>query len=590
MYNVYALLVGIQDYPAPVTPLKGPREDAARIAQSLSNCFAPQHLKIKTLLDEEATKENIIRNFRTHLGQAEEEDVALFFFAGHGSRNTSAPELVTGGLSPEGRDETLVCYDSRSGEGKDLADKEFAVLLEEIGNKGPRIICWFDCCHAGNITRKSHHPTAPVSRFISEHTQPWALSDYLNGYFSQQESLFIPEVPHIVLSACKRNQTALEINGSGLFTQCLCLALKKLGPNIAISALHRWISIALENLAHVYGRTQQPQLEMFGANPESTLWDPDQRGEFHGRTVYFKNGEWFMDKGAIDGLRLDQILAGRISGTEIPVRLKEVGPEIVKLDVVADQLEQVEVDWEGVFTLEPVKISIEKEYWNLCEGILPVRNTPTIAADLIFEEMEGKWRWRNGKSPLGGQFPLPSAASLDDSIAAIVKKAGRWKNGLMMAGTGDFFPEIRFGFFDPAMEEFFPETRTWLKLTQPEFKKNLQIRAQNNGAHPLYFTLVCFQSDLEIVAMPPVPAPAHSEEIILFGANPEHFVYLPKTIPHNTTWLRLIVSDHKPDWFLLGQSAGHSNDEPTRFQTSKGLQIGNWHCLDLILELVESNA
>ena len=130
--NIYALLVGIDEYIAPVPPLKGCVNDIMAIAEYLQGRVASvgYQLHLRTLLNEEATRNAIADGFRQHLCQATSEDVAFFYFAGHGSQERSPQEFWT--LEPDRLDETLVCYDSRSDGGWDLADKELAKLIAEV--------------------------------------------------------------------------------------------------------------------------------------------------------------------------------------------------------------------------------------------------------------------------------------------------------------------------------------------------------------------------------------------------------------------------------------------------------------------------
>jgi uncharacterized caspase-like protein len=91
------------------------------------------HLKI--LLNEQATRQAVIDGFRDHLSQAGPDDVALFFYAGHGSQENAPEEFWH--LEPDRLDETLVCYDSRTDGSWDLTDKELAKLIAEVAAKKP---------------------------------------------------------------------------------------------------------------------------------------------------------------------------------------------------------------------------------------------------------------------------------------------------------------------------------------------------------------------------------------------------------------------------------------------------------------------
>jgi hypothetical protein len=80
--NSYALVIGINDYSAPIPRLKTAVSDAQSIADILTRQYG---FKVTTLLDSEATRDNIltaITHFRKSLA---ENDSFLIYYAGHGS-------------------------------------------------------------------------------------------------------------------------------------------------------------------------------------------------------------------------------------------------------------------------------------------------------------------------------------------------------------------------------------------------------------------------------------------------------------------------------------------------------------------------
>jgi hypothetical protein len=92
MRTLYALLIGIDHYPPPVPRLGGCINDIHEMRRFLeARAGAGENqvedvLKVKVLLDQEATREGVIRAFREHLGQAGPDDFALFCYSGHGSQ------------------------------------------------------------------------------------------------------------------------------------------------------------------------------------------------------------------------------------------------------------------------------------------------------------------------------------------------------------------------------------------------------------------------------------------------------------------------------------------------------------------------
>src|SRR3954453_15319000 len=128
MAKLFALLVGINDYPVDVRKLEGCLNDVDNAHDYLTENFPDP--AIVMLKDHDATRANVIGQFREHLGKAGADDVALFHYCGHGARSKAAPEFHA--LDMDNRDEGIVCIDSRNPGMFDLADKELALLLQEL--------------------------------------------------------------------------------------------------------------------------------------------------------------------------------------------------------------------------------------------------------------------------------------------------------------------------------------------------------------------------------------------------------------------------------------------------------------------------
>jgi hypothetical protein len=105
--KLIALLVAINDYPDPIPALNGCINDLEKIAGYLGTESEHFDINILKLTDGEATKENIAEKFVTHLGLAGPDDVALFYFAGHGTQEFADPVFET--MEPDSKLEVLVC-------------------------------------------------------------------------------------------------------------------------------------------------------------------------------------------------------------------------------------------------------------------------------------------------------------------------------------------------------------------------------------------------------------------------------------------------------------------------------------------------
>jgi len=152
-HNIWALLVGINRYRSyAVSPLVGCVNDVTSMQEFLTGSMGVPAQQVKTLVNGEATRAAILRNFKEFLvgnPAIPHGSQLLFQFSGHGSQ---MPDNT--GTEPDGLDETIVPYNSRTGQVFDIPDKTLAALIERLAEeKGPHITVILDCCHSGSGTR-----------------------------------------------------------------------------------------------------------------------------------------------------------------------------------------------------------------------------------------------------------------------------------------------------------------------------------------------------------------------------------------------------------------------------------------------------
>lgn len=208
--NIYALLVGINEYHDEEINLKGCLEDTKMVEEYLRRRFAPDstpisytieetsegnqfradtdvqtlddsadlpmssdgRLHVCVLRNEQATYDNIIKGFHTLRDKITGEDSFFFHFSGHGTEQFTADEFadfrVDGAgkktiapIVPDGKDQALVCFKNSDERPFFLRDKELAKLIHEIENnprtsatKKPHIVISLDACHSGSGTRE----------------------------------------------------------------------------------------------------------------------------------------------------------------------------------------------------------------------------------------------------------------------------------------------------------------------------------------------------------------------------------------------------------------------------------------------------
>ncbi|KPK86889.1 MAG: hypothetical protein AMS27_04040 [Bacteroides sp. SM23_62_1] len=80
--DYYALIIGIDKYSGAWQPLNNAVRDAQTIKQTLETNYKVDHFK--TLYDEEASRENIIKAFEWLMKSAQDNDNVLIYYSGHG--------------------------------------------------------------------------------------------------------------------------------------------------------------------------------------------------------------------------------------------------------------------------------------------------------------------------------------------------------------------------------------------------------------------------------------------------------------------------------------------------------------------------
>lgn len=82
--KTYLLIIAIDQYRNGITPLSNAVRDAQAVAQNLFDHYELEEKDCKMLIDEKATKKNIIKTLDEYLALVTNEDNLLFYFSGHG--------------------------------------------------------------------------------------------------------------------------------------------------------------------------------------------------------------------------------------------------------------------------------------------------------------------------------------------------------------------------------------------------------------------------------------------------------------------------------------------------------------------------
>jgi hypothetical protein len=223
-----ALLVGVGQYRNELIPdLKGPPNDARLIYDLLTgpNGYGFPKENVCLLLDASATTGAFRDAFdRVLVEPAREQDVAVLFFAGHGSQTRDLD-----GDEPDGWDETLMFHDSRVGTVRDLVDDELNAMLARLHAKTRNLTAIVDSCNSGTVTRAPEVGTT-IARFFTPMEEAGGPVAAGTEGGDASPSWIPTSLPGLVaLTAASDGNPALEKDGRGLFTTALAQVLAQVG-------------------------------------------------------------------------------------------------------------------------------------------------------------------------------------------------------------------------------------------------------------------------------------------------------------------------------------------------------------------------
>ncbi|MEM7281632.1 MAG: caspase family protein [Pseudomonadota bacterium] len=162
--NKRALIVGINKYPKLEAryQLNGCVNDAKLVAQVLQDKFEFPEYNVTVLLDEDASRENIMNGMQRLVSESDQDDIVFMYYSGHGSRRRARRPT-----KPSGKDATIIASDSGRGDDPnlDIIDDEIHAWLGDLSQVTSYITLLFDCCHSGTISRDVFGDTA---RWVEE--------------------------------------------------------------------------------------------------------------------------------------------------------------------------------------------------------------------------------------------------------------------------------------------------------------------------------------------------------------------------------------------------------------------------------------
>ena len=585
--RLYVLLVGINQYPSAVGPLCGCVNDIDQLHGHLRLSGDPRMLAVEMLKDGEATRDNLVRAFRQHLGQARAGDVALFHYSGHGARWSSASAFRE--FYPDGKDEGLVCIDSRNSGGYDLADKELAVLVHEVAARGVHLAVTLDCCHSGSGTRNADAFRGLRPRVTQEVFDERPLETYLDGHFARLKALgqplSIPTGRHILLAACERTQQAKEtLDNRGVFTATMLDVLEKSGGALSYAELFVRCRAAVRTRAD----DQLPQFESYGHFDAWTgfLGRPLSRSARRYSVAFDKN-EWRVDCGAIQGVPTDPDRRAELilypedgdSTAAGTASVLQVGAQrsVLQLDFDADagarfraELSSLPVAplWVWAEPGSPQQVALQRALQADASVGLLVTDVAEAARYAV--------RWQDARLVITEQdstdviqavhFDAASPEAAMPALMSVLGQVAQWERSLALANPASQLDAALIDFvctepppdgapseaFDPAGPEVVLES---VKQGTNWSEVHAKLRARNRSGQTLHLMLVYFSPDYGVQVLRNDPVPSGDAWVTLYGEGPDDYFWVntERGEVESIDRFKLIASTERVDGFLLEQ-------------------------------------
>ncbi len=350
--KIKVLSIGIDHYAHDkISNLHAAVADAKKIKNFFTSALQVPKADFCQLHNEEATREAIIAKFRSHFQNLQPGDVAVFYYSGHGSTEPCSPAFVKVGLdNAGGKNEALVCHDSRINGTRNIADKELRLLISEVqhdstGNHIPDIhfVCIFDCCHSGSMLRDSTIPTR--IRLEQWEDRERSLDQYLEGQYQKMAKLHIPRADFILLAACSPEQSALENDEGGYFTTALIDFLEDSYNTKHYHSYAAFYSILREAIFQGTQHEQTPHLEYAGkVDPYDTFLQLQGKALATYPAIVQHDNQLKVNLGAIHGIVYEDV-----QQQEIPVyHISDL-----TLPVGSCRVRRVELEYTLIYNFEP---------------------------------------------------------------------------------------------------------------------------------------------------------------------------------------------------------------------------------------------
>lgn len=290
----YGFLVGINTYPyLPKRSLQGCVNDMWAFNNLLEGRFGFARQNIKTLTNDQATRDAMLRQLKSYSDVVRTGDLLVFAFFGHGTLFPDAASEVQDETKeitpdceqppdccPKGRYDSAICpYDTGDPRQKAgnpwknlILDDELYEVFSEITQKGCLAVFISDSCHSGTLARsmKAQTRSIPPTAAIRVSCQQ------ITPNQSRAAKTFQPISNYIVITSSKDEESSVELdNGKGVSRGLFSFAFEQLllheGGSLTYRTVMEKITPRINQAAkNIKGQLfgQSPQLETHYCRPE----------------------------------------------------------------------------------------------------------------------------------------------------------------------------------------------------------------------------------------------------------------------------------------------------------------------------------
>jgi metacaspase-1 len=244
-----AICIGINNYPGTANDLQGCINDANDWAALLLG-FG---FSVNTMLDAQATRQNVRAALGDLVSAAGAGDVVVFTYSGHGTQ-----VFDTSGDEGDTYDEAIYVYDGA------VLDDDLRAIINNI-NPQATLVVISDSCFSGTVTRLA--PQAGRPRYMPPVAMP--ARSVVKQHFLLPEA----SMPEILISGCTDSEYSYDADFNGRPNGAMsALAMRVIKENP--QATYSEFFSSLRKLLPSSTYPQSPQLEGSQTNKDRLLFEP----------------------------------------------------------------------------------------------------------------------------------------------------------------------------------------------------------------------------------------------------------------------------------------------------------------------------